>query len=68
MEDVLGARDQINLPGTTTQHPNWCRKLTLALERWPQEERFVALCEALRGVRGGPHPRARSKSAPRPSG
>jgi (1->4)-alpha-D-glucan 1-alpha-D-glucosylmutase len=64
MEDVLGARDQINLPGTTTEQPNWRRKLGLPLERWPQDDRFVDLCDALRAVRGGPHPRARAAAAP----
>ena len=28
-EDVFGQLDQINLPGTTDQYPNWRRKLTL---------------------------------------
>ncbi|MFM7390220.1 MAG: 4-alpha-glucanotransferase [Vampirovibrionales bacterium] len=28
LEDVLGMHEQMNLPGTTTQHPNWQRKLT----------------------------------------
>jgi (1->4)-alpha-D-glucan 1-alpha-D-glucosylmutase len=65
MEDVIGARDQVNLPGTTTQYPNWRRRLTLSLERWPQDDRFVELCEAMRAVRGGPHPRARHAPAPR---
>jgi 4-alpha-glucanotransferase len=36
IEDVLGVKDQANLPGTTTSYPNWRRKLPLdvdALER-----------------------------------
>jgi (1->4)-alpha-D-glucan 1-alpha-D-glucosylmutase len=65
MEDVLGARDQINLPGTTTEQPNWRRKLVLPLERWPQDDRFVDLCDALRAVRGGPNARARPALAAR---
>jgi len=52
MEDVLGMREQINLPGTTDEHPNWRRRLTLALERWPREERFVDLCDRLCALRG----------------
>jgi 4-alpha-glucanotransferase len=28
IEDVLGAKEQPNLPGTTDQHPNWRRRLT----------------------------------------
>jgi 4-alpha-glucanotransferase len=27
MEDIVGAIEQPNLPGTTTQHPNWRRRL-----------------------------------------
>lgn len=26
LEDVIGAQDQPNLPGTTTEHPNWARR------------------------------------------
>jgi 4-alpha-glucanotransferase len=32
LEDVLGVRDQVNVPGTTDQHPNWRRKLPVAIE------------------------------------
>ncbi|MEJ7929146.1 malto-oligosyltrehalose synthase [Ramlibacter sp. AN1015] len=31
-EDVLGMLEQANLPGTVDQHPNWRRKLTVAVE------------------------------------
>jgi (1->4)-alpha-D-glucan 1-alpha-D-glucosylmutase len=33
-EDVFGMLDQANLPGTVDQHPNWRRKLPVALEDW----------------------------------
>jgi 4-alpha-glucanotransferase len=32
LEDVLGQIEQINIPGTVQQHPNWRRKLTVPLE------------------------------------
>jgi 4-alpha-glucanotransferase len=32
MEDALGEVEQANLPGTVDEHPNWRRKLGLALE------------------------------------
>lgn len=51
LEDVLCMREQVNLPGTVDEHPNWRRKLDLSLERWPQDERFVDLCAALRSER-----------------
>ncbi len=58
LEDVTGAREQVNVPGTTDQHPNWRRRLALSLERFPQDERFVGLCERLRALRGAaPAPR-----------
>jgi (1->4)-alpha-D-glucan 1-alpha-D-glucosylmutase len=33
-EDLLGEREQANLPGTTTQYPSWQRKLSINLETW----------------------------------
>ncbi len=60
LEDVLGTLDQANLPGTVVEYPNWRRKLPLALERWPADERFVELTRALARVRGRRHaPRVR---------
>lgn len=32
LEDILGEREQINIPGTINSHPNWRRKLPLDLE------------------------------------
>ena len=49
LEDVLGVLDQVNVPGTTDQYPNWRRKLPLELERWP---RGRALPGPVRGARG----------------
>lgn len=40
-EDIFACRDQINVPGTLEdQHPNWQRKLPVALEDWPENEAF----------------------------
>jgi 4-alpha-glucanotransferase len=36
IEDLLGVIDQANVPGTIDQHPNWRRRLPVALEDWPQ--------------------------------
>jgi (1->4)-alpha-D-glucan 1-alpha-D-glucosylmutase len=46
-EDVLGQIEQVNLPGTTDQYPNWRRKLPLNLEEWTEELRMMALVAAL---------------------
>jgi (1->4)-alpha-D-glucan 1-alpha-D-glucosylmutase len=50
-EDLFGQMEQANLPGTTTEHPNWRRKLSVSLEEWPQDPRWQALAEALRSER-----------------
>lgn len=51
MEDVLGQREQINLPGTTDERPNWRHKLRLDLEQWEREPRVLAILNALREER-----------------
>jgi (1->4)-alpha-D-glucan 1-alpha-D-glucosylmutase len=52
LEDVLGVAEQVNLPGTVDEHPNWRRKLPLVLERFPDDERVVDLGRALARLRG----------------
>jgi 4-alpha-glucanotransferase len=32
LDDIMDVRDQINVPGTVDQHPNWRRRLPVALE------------------------------------
>jgi 4-alpha-glucanotransferase len=32
LEDALGVVDQVNLPGTIDQHPNWRPRLSVPLE------------------------------------
>jgi (1->4)-alpha-D-glucan 1-alpha-D-glucosylmutase len=64
LEDVLGLASQANVPGSTTEHPNWRRKVPLALERWTDDERFIELARALAPLRGhAPAPR-RSRTEP----
>lgn len=46
-EDALGEIEQPNLPGTVHEHPNWRRKLSVALEVWPQHPGFAAILAAL---------------------
>lgn len=52
LEDVFGQLDQVNLPGSIDEHPNWRRKLPLDLEHWSDEPRVETLIEAVRGERG----------------
>ena len=51
LEDILEVLDQINIPSTTTQHPNWRRKLPLQLEAWGADRRVLALAAAMRQER-----------------
>lgn len=61
MEDVFGQQQQVNLPGTTDQYPNWRRKLSLSLEYWGEDPRVLRCFETMRDERGSavhPPPRA----------
>jgi (1->4)-alpha-D-glucan 1-alpha-D-glucosylmutase len=51
-EDILGQIDQVNLPGTVDEYPNWRRKLPLDLESFWEDPRIEAVAEGLRGERG----------------
>lgn len=50
-EDLLGAREQANLPGTTREHPNWRRKLPLQLNSWREDPGIPLLTAAMREER-----------------
>ncbi len=54
LEDIIGAVEQANLPATVDTHPNWRRKLALALEAWPEDRRLMDLAETLRRARARP--------------
>jgi (1->4)-alpha-D-glucan 1-alpha-D-glucosylmutase len=51
-EDVFGQLEQANLPGTTHEHPNWCRKLDVPIEQWRRHPTLSALAERLFEERG----------------
>ncbi len=48
VEDMLGVVDQVNLPGTTDQHPNWRQKLRPSVERVFAGSMPQAVARALR--------------------
>jgi (1->4)-alpha-D-glucan 1-alpha-D-glucosylmutase len=52
IEDVLDCAEQANLPGTVNEHPNWRRKLPVALEDWALDGRLARLGAALATERG----------------
>ncbi len=47
MEDVLRQLEQINVPGTVNEQPNWRRRLDLPLEAWRDHAPLRALAAAL---------------------
>ncbi len=59
-EDIFGQVEQPNLPGSPDdRHPNWRRRMSLDLEDWAADERFLSLADTLRRERGSavsPHP------------
>jgi 4-alpha-glucanotransferase len=46
-EDVLGLKDQVNVPGTIAEHPNWRRKLPVNLDDLERDQRLDALADIL---------------------
>ena len=51
MEDVLELIEQVNIPGTIDEHPNWKRKLPVTLKEFWQNPKVKELAEAMREVR-----------------
>jgi len=54
LEDMLGLRDQANLPGTVDEHPNWRRKMPSSVDRLMGSPRAAAVLRAVSDAR--PHP------------
>ena len=52
LEDAVGQVDQVNLPGTILEYPNWRRKLALSLEDAMQSSSVIQLFDALKRERG----------------
>jgi len=48
---VTEERDQVNLPGTTNQHPNWRRKQSVSLEELSTNPRVRSLAHILDSAR-----------------
>jgi 4-alpha-glucanotransferase len=55
IEDVLGMEDQVNVPGTVTEHPNWRRRWPVLLEELLSDQRLRDIAATLsRAGRGLP--------------
>jgi 4-alpha-glucanotransferase len=46
LEDILGEIEQVNIPGTTDQHPNWRRKLTVAIDDFERNGELKRVAQA----------------------
>jgi 4-alpha-glucanotransferase len=51
IEDVLGVKDQINLPGTIDEHPNWRRRLPAPADTMLDQPEVAARIEILKANR-----------------
>jgi (1->4)-alpha-D-glucan 1-alpha-D-glucosylmutase len=51
LEDVLGVREQANLPGTVEEQPNWRRRLPETLDEIERDARFIRTTQTLAGLR-----------------
>lgn len=51
MEDLLAQREQVNVPGTTTEEPNWSRKYEVLVEHLESCDIFAAIVAILRNER-----------------
>jgi 4-alpha-glucanotransferase len=50
-EDLTRSRDQVNIPGTTWEHPNWRRRLPVGVNELADHPLFRAVTAALREER-----------------
>jgi 4-alpha-glucanotransferase len=48
IEDILGVVEQVNIPGTVEQNPNWRRKLPVPLEEWENQSAFAEVADVFR--------------------
>jgi 4-alpha-glucanotransferase len=53
MEDVLGVKDQVNLPGTTNEHPNWRRRLPVPLENLKDQPALALVADVMQSAGRG---------------
>ncbi|MBV8579097.1 MAG: 4-alpha-glucanotransferase [Candidatus Eremiobacteraeota bacterium] len=51
LDDILGEHEPVNVPGTSTQYPNWRRKLATDLAALPADPRLTRLCTTLTAIR-----------------
>ena len=55
LDDVIGAMDQQNMPGTVDEYPNWMRKIAQTLEEIVSDKSFLSLSEMFRNTHRASH-------------
>jgi 4-alpha-glucanotransferase len=50
MEDLLGVREQVNLPGTVDEHPNWRQPLPVMLEELRSHQGLTVVADIMRSA------------------
>ena len=56
LDDVFGCEDSQNLPGTVDEHPNWRRRLPVAVDDFATSPAIVKTCALMATARGAPLP------------
>jgi 4-alpha-glucanotransferase len=56
LEDLLGITDQVNLPGTVDEHPNWRQRLPIVLEELRNHEAVVRVAQIMNSAGRGARP------------
>jgi 4-alpha-glucanotransferase len=51
LEDALEVVEQVNIPGTIDQHPNWRQKLPIAMEDFWQQNSVTTIASAMKVAR-----------------
>ena len=59
LDDLTRERDQVNLPGTTDQYPNWRRKLSMTLEELADAPEPAAVADIQAAARPSTSPAPR---------
>jgi 4-alpha-glucanotransferase len=54
IDDLTGEIDPVNLPTTSTEHPNWRRRLCMTLEQLADRPEFNDIARNFNAERGAP--------------
>jgi 4-alpha-glucanotransferase len=51
IDDITREETPVNVPTTSTQHPNWRRRLSMSLEQLERDPGFLSLVQLLSRLR-----------------